>query len=144
MQAVFVKTSDFETVVRRPSFVPASHYPQEMHEFPVSPHPAREMDEGLALSPCAALANETIEFRCVRPVRLDRQNAEPVPLDQAPSDGGARQVKFRRPMRRFAEQEDPGVREGIEMRCEGVGLMQAGQGLRLIPDMRGKLADCCR
>ena len=64
----------------------------------------------------------------VRPVRLDRDNGKAVPLDQTTRDRGARSVDFGRPVRRFAQEDDPGFGEAVEKPPEG-GIVDFGQRL---------------
>src|SRR5208283_1268444 len=114
MQAVNVETAKLQPVVQRTAFIPPSHRLQEMGEFDISPHPAREVDEGAVFAPDAVLANEAIEFGGVGPVGFKGENAEPVALDQTMGNGRARLVELRGSVGRLSEQDDFGVREYIE------------------------------
>src|SRR5438874_9244762 len=52
--------------------------------------------------------------RGVRPIGFDRENSEMFLGDQSLRDLGAFEIKFMRPMRRFAKQNDPRLADQLE------------------------------
>jgi hypothetical protein len=75
------------------------------------------------------MAHVTIDPRGVGPIRLDRDDVEPMPFDQAASDRRAGSIELRRAMSRLPEEDDLGVREAVEIRAKLLHIIRGWQGL---------------
>jgi hypothetical protein len=73
----------------------------------------------------------------IRPVRLDRHDAEAVVLDQVLRDGRPRPIELGCAMRGLAEQHDPGIPEPAEMRPK-FSVLRARQWLSILPQEFGQ------
>jgi hypothetical protein len=100
--------------------VPVAQPGEEVADLLVAPHPGREALEGrLGVRRLGPAAHIAVEDGGVRPVGLDRHDAEAVLLDQPPGDGGAGAVEFRGAMAGLAQQHHPRLAEPVEGGGEG-------------------------
>jgi hypothetical protein len=60
------------------------------------------------------MPHETVEPVGVRPIGLDRNDVEAMPLDQHATDRGAGAVEFGSPVRPLAQHHDESVAEALE------------------------------
>lgn len=97
----------------------------EAVDLAIAPHPAREALEGI-FGPGDGLALPTmaVDARGIGPVRLDRDDGEPVLFDQPPGDCGAGPIELGSAVAGLTDQHDPRV--GVAL--EGVGEARLVEG----------------
>ncbi len=105
--------------LRRQALVVVPQPVEKAQHLLVAPHPGRETLERLARR-CRRreMTDIAVDARRIGPIRLDRDDVEPVRGDQPFRDRGARPVEFGGAVRRLAEQHHPGVAEPVEKGAE--------------------------
>ena len=87
----------------------------EIRDLDIAPHPLRKAPErGAATDMDGLVPDIAIDTRRIRPIRLDRDDIEPVPFDQPARDPRARAIELRCSVGCFAEQHDPCVSKAVK------------------------------
>ncbi len=129
LEAVHIQAAEAHAIIPGPIGVERPQMRDKAQDLRIAPHPCRKTREGIARERgLAAVDHEAVEMSRIRPVRFDRHDTKVVVLDQVLGDGGAGTVKLGRPVRRLAEQDDPGIPEAIEAGAEA-SLLGQWQGL---------------
>lgn len=119
----------------------------KFQDFQIAPHPAREARECLALAGLGcAMAHIAINPLGVGPIGFDRDDVEPVVLNEIPRDGSAGAIEFARAVRGFTQKHQIRIAEpgkGQTERIRMFGRRQIDrcvrQCLRSPPFLSGKV-----
>lgn len=96
-----------------------AHPIHQRSRFSVAPHPCgKTLKRGLGLSDRGAISHIAVDGRCIRPIRFDGEDREPVLGDQMTGDGGASLIEFRRAVARFPEQHHSAIGEALKQAPE--------------------------
>jgi hypothetical protein len=115
-QTVDVEATEFGPILRGPMLVASPQPFDEVTHFGIAPHPTGEPRKGLFGGWCMRVVADVAVDTCgVGPIRLDRDDIEPVLFNQAARDRRSGLVEFRSAMARLPKKDNLRIRKTIEI-----------------------------